>query len=118
MKYLITESHHNAIIKMIMQNQQEEGEYFNPTIIVFNDPYEIPKWVKASIHDDDSMWRKYIDAFGPIYIVKNDEDWFIIQKHEEWRIGDKNDNMISEFEMMKTLGIVKYGINVETLLGL
>jgi hypothetical protein len=103
---------------MIMQNQQEEGEYFNPTIIVCNDPYEIPKWVKASIHDDDSMWRKYIEAFGPIYIIKNDEDWFIVQYHHNgWRVGNKKDEMISEFEMMRQLGIAKYGIDIDTLIG-
>jgi len=118
MKVIITESQHNAIVKMIMKSQQKDGEYFDPTIIVCNEPSDIPKWVKASIHDDNSMWRKYIEAFGPIYILKNDEDWFIIQKHEEWRIGDKKDNMISEFEMMRRLGIAKYGINIDTLLGI
>jgi len=118
MKYIITEQQHRSIIDMISKMQENEGEYFNPTIIVCNEPSEIPKWVKASIHDDDNMWRTYIDAFGPIYIVKNDEDWFIIQKQEEWRIGDKKDNMISEFEMMKLLGIAKYGLTVDILLGL
>lgn len=120
MKIIITESQHNAIIKMIMQSQQEDGEYFDPTIIVCNEPSEIPKWVKASIHDDDDMWGQFIDAFGPIYIIRNDEDWFIIQKQDEgnWRIGNYNDKMISEFEMMIQLGIAKYGIDVETLLGL
>jgi len=120
MKLIITESQHNAIMKMIMRSQQEDGEYFDPTIIVCNEPSDIPKWVKASIHDDDNMWRRYIEAFGTIYIVKNDEDWFIIQKNSEgqWRVGSKNDERITEFEMMKDLGIAKYGIDIDTLLGL
>jgi hypothetical protein len=120
MKIIITESQHNVIVKMIMQSQQEDGEYFDPTIIVCNEPSEIPKWVKASIHDDDDMWEQYIDAFGPIYIIRNDEDWFILQKNEKgtWRIGDKKHDIISEFKMMSLLGIAKYGIDVETLLGL
>jgi hypothetical protein len=119
MKVIITESQHNAIVKMIMQSQQKDGEYFDPTIIVCNRPSDIPRWVKASIHGNDSLWGKYIVAFGTIYIVKNDEDWFIIQKNafDEWRVGDKNNDMISEFRMMRELGIAKYGINIDTLLG-
>jgi hypothetical protein len=120
MKVIITESQHNAIIKMIMQSQQEDGEYFDPTIIVCNEPSEIPKWVKASIHSDDDLWMKYIEAFGSIYIIRNDEDWYILQKNEKggWRIGDKKHDIISEFDMMIRLGIAKYGIDIETLLGL
>ena len=119
MKVIITESQHNVIIKMIMRSQQEDGEYFDPTIIVCNEPSDIPKWVKASIHDKDDIWKKYLEAFGTIYIIKNDEDWFIAQKHgDEWRVGDKKDDMISEFDMMIQLGIAKYGIDIETLLGL
>ena len=120
MKVIITESQHNVIIKMIMQSQQEDGEYFDPTIIVCSEPSEIPKWVKASMHSNDDLWMKYIEAFGPIYIIRNDEDWFILQKNEKgtWRIGDKKDDIISEFKMMSKLGIAKYGIDVETLLGL
>ena len=65
------------------------------------------------------MWEQYIDAFGPIYIIRNDEDWFILQKNEKggWRIGDKKDDIISEFRMMSQLGIAKYGINIDTLIG-
>lgn len=120
MKIIITESQHNVIVKMIMQSQQEDGEYFDPTIIVCNEPSEIPKWVKASINSDDDLWEQYIDYLGPIYIIRNDEDWFILQKNEEgtWRIGDKNNGIMSEFKMMSQLGIAKYGIDVETLLGL
>jgi hypothetical protein len=119
MKLIITESQHNAIIKMIMQSQQEDGEYFNPTIIVCTKSSQIPKWVKTSIHDKDDIWKKYLEAFGTIYIIKNDEDWFIAQKHgDEWRVGDKKDDMISEFDMMIQLGIAKYGIDIDTLLGL
>lgn len=120
MRIIINESQHSKIIDMISKMREEEGEYFYPTIYRCNKASDIPEWVKASIHDNDDMWEKYIDAFGTIYIILNDDDWFIAQYHDHdgWRIGDKNDEMISEFEMMKQLGIAKYGVNIENILGI
>ena len=118
MKIIITESQRNIIIDLIKRSQEENGEYFDPAVITCYTPEEIPKWVKKAIHEKDDLWEKYIDAFGPIYVIRNGGEWFIAQKHDEWKIGTMDDDIISEFEMLKRLGVAKYGIGIEDLLKL
>ena len=65
----------------------------------------------------------YLYNFGPMYLFKTNEGFYLAQKNLlnsdtrelDWAIADKTDVSITEFELMKLLGIQSMGVTLDDL---
>lgn len=91
------------------------GVDLSDRIIMVTNQYELPMvfdWVLSP-----KALNQYLNRYGPMYVFKGKKNTYLGQEHKknEWFIVDERDSQVSEFDVMKDLGIEMLGLSLNNL---
>ena len=111
MKYIITESKIKEVLLSIL-NGIHIREITNGRDMVYPSGKEI-------LGNPPMIWNKYIEAFGPLYIIKYGGNFYVVQyQTDRWMITDESGYTISENDFIESLGLSKFGFSLTQLIEL
>lgn len=115
MKYLITENRVKELIK----------KYFNldltGKIHMVTNKWELP--FEFDNFMSEAQLNRSLNKYGPMYIIQTDNriigksNLFLCQNRDKgWEVVDSDDNVYSEFELMKELRIHPLALSIDDLI--
>ena len=111
MKYIITESKIKEVLLSIL-NVIHIREITDGREMVFPSG-------KYILQQPPRMWNEYIKQFGPIYVMKYNGVYYVVQyQTDRWMISDESGYIISENDFIESLGLSKFGFNLTQLIKL
>lgn len=111
MKYIIAESKIKEILSSIL-NGIHIREITDGRDMVYPSGKEI-------LGNPPMIWNKYIEAFGPLYIIKYGGNYYVAQYQKDgWFISDEGGYNISEPDLIDSLGLSKFGFSLNQLIEL
>jgi hypothetical protein len=111
MKYIITENKIQKFLSNILDS-------INIRVVTDGKEMVFPSG-KYILQQPPRMWNEYIKQFGPIYVMKYNGVYYVVQyQTDRWMISDESGYIISENDFIESLGIRKFGINLEILIEL
>ena len=111
MKYIISENRIKEILSNILDNIH---------IRVVTDGREMvyPSG-KSILGNPPHIWNDYIRILGPIYLMKYDENFYVVQYQTDgWMISDESGYNISENDFIESLGLEKFGFDIDQLINM
>ena len=111
MKYIITESKIKEVLLSIL-NGIHIREITDGRDMVYPSGKEI-------LGNPPMIWNKYIEAFGPLYIIKYGGNFYVAQYQEDgWFISYESGYNISENDFIESLGLEKFGFDIDQLINM
>ena len=110
MKIIIKESQLKDFIR-----KQFNVDLSNKIEIVTN-KWELPMEFDRIITSD--ALNRYLNHHGPMFVITTRKNMYLIQNRgkDGWMIVNQNDNKVSDFDIMKELGIESLGLKVGDLI--
>jgi len=111
MKFIITESAIKDFIKY------KFGVDLSNNFEMVTNYEDLPHRFKRLI--PPKMVNQYLNYYGPMYVIKNNDDIFLYQKQNELDMFvNKHDEISSESEILDSLGVGKLGIPIDDLISI
>ena len=83
-------------------------------IIMVTNQYELPMVFDRII--SSKVLNQYLNRYGPMYVFKGKKNTYLGQhRKNEWFVVDERDSQVSEFDVMKDLGIEILGLSLNDL---
>ena len=109
MKKSLIESNISNIIK------NKLGIDLSDRIHMVTNQYELPMVFDRVI--SSKVLNQYLNRYGPMYVFEGKKNTYLGREHKknEWFIVDERDSQVSEFDVMKDLGIEMLGLSLNDL---
>jgi hypothetical protein len=108
MKKMLIESNISNFIK------DKLGVDLSDRIHMVTNQYELPMefdWIISS-----KALNQYLNRYGPMYVFEGKKNTYLGQpRKNKWFVVDKQDYEVSEFDVMKDLGIEMLGLSLNDL---
>jgi hypothetical protein len=108
MKKMLIESNISNFIK------DKLGVDLSDRIHMVTNQYELPMefdWIISS-----KVLNQYLNRYGPMYVFEGKKNTYLGQpRKNKWFVVDKQDYEVSEFDVMKDLGIEMLGLSLNDL---
>ena len=112
MKYIITESKIQKLISSILDN-------IHIRVVTNGDEMTYPSG-KYILSNPPRIWNEYIKHFGPIYVMKYDGLYYVVQYQTEgWMVVRGDDGrVLNEKYLIDLMGLSNFGFDLNQLIGL
>jgi hypothetical protein len=109
MKKMLIESNISNFIK------DKLGVDLSDRIHMVTNQYELPMEFDRII--SSKVLNQYLNRYGPMYVFKGKKNMYLGREHKknEWFVVDERDYQVSEFDVMKDLGIEMLGLSLNDL---
>ena len=91
------------------------GVDLSDRIHMVTNQYELPMVFDRVI--SSKVLNQYLNRYGPMYVFEGKKNTYLGREHKknEWFIVDERDSQVSEFDVMKDLGIEMLGLSLNDL---
>ena len=90
------------------------GVDLSDRIHMVTNQYELPMVFDRVI--SSKVLNQYLNRYGPMYVFEGKKNTYLGQhRKNEWFVVDKRDSQVSEFDVMKDLGIEMLGLSLNDL---
>ena len=91
------------------------GVDLSDRIHMVTNQYELPMEFDRII--SSKVLNQYLNRYGPMYVFKGKKNMYLGREHKknEWFVVDERDYQVSEFDVMKDLGIEMLGLSLNDL---